>query len=801
MGFAIPGEYAEQSRNAIAFGVYPRHHIGVRQKELRIALVCYGGVSLAVYMHGVTKEIWHLARASRGFHAGAPDSGGVGSVYRRLLAHIEENASLKLRVLPDILTGASAGGINAVFLAEAVHSGHSLEPLTDLWLENADVDRLLDPDARPMWRFAKFWAQPIAWWLFSRPGNVVSESVAPETRQEVRRKVSSFVRGRWFRPPFSGDGFSALLFDALAAMRALPPEDPLLPPGHPVDLFVTATDFRGHREMLRLNSPPVVEEAEHRLPIEFRSQTPKTPGLSLSNPLELTLAARATASFPGAFPALELAEIDRLAERREHGWPGRDAFLRRTMPVQHRAGTTQNVALIDGSVLVNAPFGGAIDALDRRPSQREVDRRFVYIDPRPDRFGEEYASTNEPIGFFGAIFGSLSTIPREQPIRDNLEVIEQQSRNAERLRRMVQGMRPEIDGAVEKLFGRTFFLDSPTPKRLKAWRAKAQQAAAERAGYAFQSYAQAKFTGIIEQLARLTHKAAPQLPLPDAGPIEEVFRAELLARGLTELSDPKGGANPAAIAFFRAHDLGFRIRRLRLLARRLARDWEVDPEIPDAALDIARKAIYEILELYLMRDDVAPLGDEFSEIAARVLTEPGPVLQHLDQARLLPEMDDKAEEMLSAALEQMPKNLKRRMLLTYLGFPFYDVATLPLVRNEGLTEYDPVKVDRISPDDATSIREGGTAATLRGTEFFNFGAFFSRAYRENDYLWGRLHGAERMIDLVCSTLEEPLRDEHCDSFKRDAFLAILDEEEAAGRCRRGMIAKLRAEVEERLGSA
>jgi hypothetical protein len=29
----------------------------MREKELRLALVCYGGVSLAVYMHGVSKEI------------------------------------------------------------------------------------------------------------------------------------------------------------------------------------------------------------------------------------------------------------------------------------------------------------------------------------------------------------------------------------------------------------------------------------------------------------------------------------------------------------------------------------------------------------------------------------------------------------------------------------------------------------------------------------------------------------------------------------------------------------------------
>ena len=48
----------------------------MREKELRIALVCYGGISLAVYMHGITKEVWRLARASRALHADdAPDAG------------------------------------------------------------------------------------------------------------------------------------------------------------------------------------------------------------------------------------------------------------------------------------------------------------------------------------------------------------------------------------------------------------------------------------------------------------------------------------------------------------------------------------------------------------------------------------------------------------------------------------------------------------------------------------------------------------------------------------------------------
>ncbi len=360
-------------------------------------------------------------------------------------------------------------------------------------------------------------------------------------------------------------------------------------------------------------------------------------------------------------------------------------------------------------------------------------------------------------------------------------------------------MRPAVEIAVEKLFGRTLFLNRPTLKRLKSWRARAQQAAAEGAGFAYHPYAQIKFTGIVERLADLVLSCAPSLTMPDAQPIAARLRSELEARGLDNLGDDNGGANEAAIAFFRAHDLGFRIRRLRLLARRASREWEADPEIDDAATDRARAAIYDILSLYFDRDATAHLGTDFAEIAANVMDDPGAVLDHLAQRHLLPELDERAEEMLSAALTEMPQNLRRKMLLTYLGFPFYDVATLPLLGANGLTEFDPVKVDRISPEDATSIRDGGTAATLRGTEFYNFGAFFSRTYRENDYLWGRLHGAERMVDLVCSTLEEPMEHAACIAFKRDLFLAILEEERGRLTADPSLIDGIEAEVHDRLG--
>ncbi|QZH76747.1 MAG: patatin-like protein [Erythrobacter sp.] len=770
----------------------------MRQKELRIALVCYGGVSLAVYMHGVTKEIWKLARASRTFHA-KPDEleTGVEAVYLKLLRRIERHYSLRLRMLPDIVTGASAGGINAVFLAQAIHSGQSLEPLTEMWLENADVDKLVDEEARP-WSViaAKPFMRPFVWYLTNRPGNAVSESVAVETRAEVRRKLSNLVRGRWFEPPFSGPGFTDLLHDALCAMETGAAEEPLLPPGHPLDLVVTATDYRGHREMLRLNSPPVVEESEHRMPIAFRSHAPAAGGEGLAHLCELTFAARATASFPGAFPPMQVSEIDRLYPGE---WHSRDAFLRRVMPTHVERATVEHVALIDGSVLVNAPFEGAMAGLGARPAQREVDRRFVYIDPTPHRRIATSGEAVRPVGFFSAIVGSLSTIPREQPIRDNLESLERQTREAHRFRKLVAALRPEVDSAVEKLFGRTFFLDHPTPPRLATWRARAQNAAAEQAGYAFQSYAQAKLASIVERIAELAHNSTPYMQRPEVHTISARLHEAVEARGLHSLSAPGGGASEAAIHFLRDHDLAFRIRRLRLLARRLSREWDADPEIPDNDLEAAREQVYLALALYQQREEPEGLGPDFPAIAASVLDDPENLLDTLAERRALRETDTEAEKIISEALEAMPKDLRRRALLTYLGFPFYDVATLPLLRNEGLTEYDPVKVDRISPDDARSLREGGTAETLRGTEFFNFGAFFSRAYRENDYLWGRLHGAERMIDLVCSTVPGGFDDTELLSFKRDAFLAICDEEDGRGLCSAKLVAELRAEILAKLG--
>ncbi|NCU11687.1 MAG: DUF3376 domain-containing protein, partial [Sphingomonadaceae bacterium] len=72
----------------------------------------------------------------------------------------------------------------------------------------------------------------------------------------------------------------------------------------------------------------------------------------------------------------------------------------------------------------------------------------------------------------------------------------------------------------------------------------------------------------------------------------------------------------------------------------------------------------------------------------------------------------------------------------------------------------------------------------------------SRAYRENDYLWGRLHGVERMIDLVASALPGGMLLDPAElaRFKHEAFLAVLDEEEKHLKADPKLVPGVRAEV-------
>jgi patatin-related protein len=774
----------------------------MREKELRLALICYGGVSLAVYMHGITREIWHMLRASRAFHDGSTSEDGSEAIYRDLLAEIAKTSGIKLRVLTDIITGASAGGINGVFLAQAITTGQSLEPLTDMWLRNADVETLIDPDARPLSRFSKFWAAPIAWAILRRKGGAVEQSVAAEARDEVAAKLSRFIRARWFAPPFGGREFSRLLLDALQTMAGTQISPSLLPSNQPLDLFVTVTDFHGHSEQLRLNSPANVSETEHRITIGFSTRSANNS--EFAHIAELVFAARATASFPGAFPPFAVRELDGLLKTYRVTWDSRDAFLKRIIPQQFAAGVADDTFLIDGSVLANAPFQQAIDALRNRPARREVDRRFVYIDPkpglpsfRPRRKKMEEGEAVKAPGFFATIFGATSDIPREQPIRDSLNAIDGRSQRIARMREITAHLRPEVEDMIEAMLGRTWFLSKPTPERMLKWRISMLEKAVSASGYSYPAYAHLRLAGLLDDIITTARRAWPEGNDAHFAALRTAVWKEICDRDLDRITGAKGKviARPTT-SFFRQQDVRFRIRRLRFLARRLAEDIDPSPDLPAGAADAMRDAIYSSLSRYFEMETAEYLGPKVSDAVRDGIADPAALLDILADNRRLKLADDATDLALLGALMQLPADARRSMLFGYLGFTLYDIATLPLLQGEGLDEFDPVKVDRISPDDAQTIRKGGAQAMLKGIEFNNFGAFFSRAYRENDYLWGRLHGVDRLIDIVVSALPdgEMMQVSKVLDFKKKAFIAILDEEEKRLKRIKPLIRDLRSEI-------
>jgi hypothetical protein len=105
------------SETASADAVVPTDPPG-SVRELRLALVCYGGVSLAIYMHGITKEIQKLVLASAALERGeALPAGSTEEAYRRLLERMRDgevgaaSKGVATRVVVDIISGTSAGGI------------------------------------------------------------------------------------------------------------------------------------------------------------------------------------------------------------------------------------------------------------------------------------------------------------------------------------------------------------------------------------------------------------------------------------------------------------------------------------------------------------------------------------------------------------------------------------------------------------------------------------------------------------------------------------------------------------------
>src|SRR5712672_2982027 len=560
----------------------------LREKELRIALVCFGDVSLAVYMHGISKEILKLVRASAALHAIADRSWrGKASffdfaeaddpehdteeVYFELLREIGRD--VELLVVVDIIAGASAGGINGAMLARALSHDLPMDALRKLWLENADVTVLLASDARAG-KWSKWFMQPFIW------AAAATSKFRSITDLEVRQKLSLFVRSRWFKPPLDGPVMAGLMYDAVMAMGAAKhPNASLLPSGQFLDLFVTLTDYHGYQQLIQIHDPPLIHELDHHHILHFayrrRSSGAVESDFDLDNAAGLAFAARATSSFPGAFPPARIVEMDEVVAQRQGTWPRRAEFIAKGFPNHLRADIDPATAsFLDGSVLNNRPFLQAISAIHGRPAYREVDRRLVYIDPHP---APPLSPRRQQVpGFFATLRAALSDIPSSQPVTDELARVVEFNDQVRRLRAIIDSARPHVGELVTKVVTTTFDRATATDD-LRGWREQVNAHVARDAGFAYQAYVRLKLASVrvfgAELIVKLRGVAA-QSPLWRV--VTEIIDAWALAKGIVyeradrealEFEIETAEHLPAWVKYLLAFDVKYRVRRMHFLIK------------------------------------------------------------------------------------------------------------------------------------------------------------------------------------------------------------------------------------------
>ena len=817
------------------------------EREVRLAVVMYGGVSLAIYINGVSQELLRLVRAT------ARARGPNGEVLDEWAFPVTESTETiyremakRSRVVIDVIAGTSAGGINGIFLAKALACESKLDTIASLWITEGDLSSLInDPSS----------------YVGVSPADGEPASLLNSTRMYVKLldaldgMTSGVSRGGAETDPNTGgplDSCKSRLVDDL-------------------DLYVTATDIEGVPLPLQL-SDAVVYERRHRNVLHFcylpRHLTEAGDRNDLDAPHNpfLAYAARCTSAFPFAFEPMCLCDIDRvLAAKR--GYRGK-SYCKSDSKYWQRyyqnyiepAGVPiiefPQRAFGDGGYLDNKPFSHAIDALIRRESDVPVERKLVYIEPSPEHPEEEPLARRKPNAIENSL-AALVGVPRYETIREDLQRVVDRNLLLQR----VNGWVSEMEGAIA---------EGPQERR------------SDGSGLATDSVT---MLGNVEDACRAAYRRLRVADVTDqlSGAVARAFRYEpgsafadaiaTIVRAWRDTAYPLSiGANNRYrfVNFLEEFDLPFRIRRLRFVLRKAHRiayltsessrdDPAADSELSSmllfgsvsvledkaalhAAVVAIRRRLYpayaalrrferalssnaavqdwlqkrgedsgitfddlcDVIGAKPSSSDRVPLGDLFQpeggtapdmassasppeagELprgmapqrfkaglapeaetaqrrvrAARVLGRVGPSVDRVAQSlkERLRATFTKSADTVSEALPPRgheavtaAHNVLRRY---YDEYEEFDCFLFPTLYQTPIGEGQDVGIFRISPEDATAVvddnweRRNHGLQKLRGLVVAHFGAFLEKQWRENDMLWGRLDGAERLITML-----------------------------------------------------
>jgi patatin-related protein len=766
-------------------------------QELRLAVVMYGGISLAIYMNGVAQELLNLVRATApkkdkaGNETGdllwSEDSlKGAGRAYRRLGRLLtggtpaDEAKAVRTRFVVDIVSGTSAGGLNGVFLAKALCNQQTMDKLTDMWRLSGHVPTLLND-----------------------PVNGV-----PCT--DDGGNPDALLNGRTI---FNLLNTAIQTMDFDQAGPAFKPDQCNSPYVEELDLFVTTTDVNGLIMQLKLQDE-VIPERRYRNFFHFRYGYPGPVGepynpFHPANHTFLAFASRCTSAFPAAFPPMNLNSASKFAnEQISDDWT-------RFYPDYVRAANAdaadgmkfQERSFIDGGCLDNKPFGYVVDALRWKQSDIPVTRKLLYLEPDPEDAATERSSRIVPDAYGTVNIGYLG-LPHVENIREDLVRLLERNQMINRVRDVIATVQPQIPDSGS-LRAKT---DNWKRQRLQDIVKPGNPAA-----QAYGAYHRSKISAVTDFIANV---------IVCAGGLNDESDDSLAVRYLVkawrdenfpDIARSQADGKPTSSEFLLRYDFDYRIRRLGLLRRyadEFSREYAQSVVKNGGAVEESRRhvaslktlkrginairrgllrnqeqltgagpqnplmesllalnaqrpfrdVVQEILSFHTDSTRIAKARDIYREnakafdlIAEKLADE----LAHGDKdkkpgARLgFFEASDLAERLLKDTDVPPPTNYRNasgtpETLWTlrhyYFGYEDYDAATFQILFGTGVGEPFPIEVVRLSPIDTKCLpRPQNGKAKLAGLCLGHFGAFLDQTWRENDILWGRLDAVERIV--------------------------------------------------------
>jgi patatin-related protein len=469
-------------------------------------------------------------------------------------------------------------------------------------------------------------------------------------------------------------------------------------------------------------------------------------------------------------------------------------------------------------VLDNFPFDHAVDAIIRKPADVQVDRRLLYIEPDPK--DPVARLTGRPPSLVGTVLGALSTIPAHEPISDAFDEMRTFNERVGRINAVIDAAYGAVDSLVPSMAGPGIDVE--------AFRHANQEINEDvaTAGPAYVGYLRLKLESVIDTLGSVAAGVCGFRPDSDASN----FVRDVVRRWAsdTQLLTDAARLSDRQVAFLKTFDLGYAQRRLRFVIKRLnlmfhGVERRTAPPFR-ADLNSAKQDLYDLLRdirqaVEAITGAAAPPGPATLAVQAARRAFPRArveeavraargdpqfaLVSYLEDTRaaldlaadaigaylkeFLPDPPGQGFDTLAQATEGWSEDARRDLMVAFAGFPYWDGLTFPIRTFARVGELDRVEIVRVSPKEPSQLSPVTGTPKLMGVPRHHFNAFFSRAARENDFLWGRLDGAEQLIRML-------LGDESV-GYAPEAFQAILQEEGDRLSTARPLVEHLRALVE------